>query len=190
VSDVIHISRVKTAELKERCKRFRCSAGDVFENPVLVLEERSEFLPRKRGVELPCEQEFEYFATSSLLDFATKYYAVSGFFFPSGRQRVISHVFCSVTFKHSILVCFKFRILCLILEFWSVRNEQRPHPLQYIFSGTYDQLGSSVFLFLNSKTVINCVTGSAIGQKLLVDVEMSQSVNKVARCNDFEFALH
>jgi hypothetical protein len=138
---------VKTAELRKRYNRFKCSAGDVFENPVLGVEGRSEFLPHKRSVELPYEQELEYFATSSLLDFATKYYAVSGFFFPSGRQPVISHVFCSVTFKHSILVCFKFRILCLILEFWSVRNEQRPHPLQYIFVGTYDQLGSSVCFY-------------------------------------------
>lgn len=72
-------------------------AGDVFENPVSGVERRSEFLPHKKGVELPYEQEFEYFATSSLLDFAAEYYAVSGFFFPSGRQPVISHVFCTVT---------------------------------------------------------------------------------------------
>lgn len=53
-----------------------------------------------------------------------------------------------------------------------------PSP-KYIFFGTYDQLGPSVcFFFLNSKPVINCVTGSAIGQKLLVDFEMSQSVRE------------
>jgi len=135
--------------VNKRCDRFKYSAGDVFENPVLGLEGRSEFLPHKRGVELP--QEFEYFETSSLLGFTTRYYAVSGFFFPSGRQPARSHVFHSVIFKHSILFCFNFRILSLILEFWSVRNEQRPPP-QYIFFGTYDQLGPSVFLFMNSKT--------------------------------------
>jgi hypothetical protein len=125
---------VKTGELQKRCDRFKCSAGDVFENPVSGLEGRSEFLPHKRGVELPCEQEFEYFTTISLRDFATEYYAVSGFFFPSGRQPVISHVFCSVTFKHSILFCFNFRTFSHFLEFWRVRNEQRPPlPQIYIF---------------------------------------------------------
>lgn len=82
---------MKTRELK-RCDRFKCSAGDVFENPVLGLEGRSEFLPHKRGVELPYEEEFEYFATTSLPGFATKYYAISGFFFPSGRQPVMSRI--------------------------------------------------------------------------------------------------
>lgn len=68
--------------VKERCK---CSAGDVFENPVLCREERSEFLPYERGVELLCD--IESFSTSSLLRFATKYYADSGLFFPSGKSR-------------------------------------------------------------------------------------------------------
>jgi len=137
---------VKTGELKKKCDRFKFSVGDVFENPVLGLEGRSEFFPHKRGVELPCEQEFEYFATSSLLEFATKYYAVSGFFFPSGKQPFISRVFCSVTFTHSILFCFNFRTLSLILEFWSVRNEQRSPP-PYIFFGTYDRLWPSICFF-------------------------------------------
>lgn len=114
--------------LKKGSGRCKFSAGDVFENRVSGLEGRSEFLPHKRGVELPCEQEVEYFATSSLLGLATKYYAGSGFFFPSGRQRVISHVFCSVTFKHSILFCFNLRTLNHILEYWRVRNEQRRAP--------------------------------------------------------------
>ena len=114
--------------LKRGCDRCKFSAGDVFENRVSGLEGRSEFLQHKRGVELPCEQEVEYFAASSLFGLATKYYASSGFFFPSGRQRVISHVFCSVTFKHSILLCFNLRTLNLILELWSIRNEQRPAP--------------------------------------------------------------
>jgi len=34
------------------------------------------------------------------------------------------------------------------------------------------------------------VSVSFLGQKLLVVVEMSQSVPEIVRCNDFEFALH
>jgi len=138
---------VKTGELKERCDRIKCSAGDVFENPVSGVERRSEFLPREKGVELPCEQEFEYFATSSLLDFAAKYYAVSGFFFPSGRQHDISHVFCSVTLNVSFYFIFQFKNSQPYFGILERPKKAETPPSQYIFFGTYDQLGPSVYFF-------------------------------------------
>jgi len=182
---------VKTGELKERCDRIKCSAGDVFENPVSGVERRSEFLPREKGVELPCEQEFEYFATSSLLDFAAKYYAVSGFFFPSGRQHDISHVFCSVTLNVSFYFIFQFKNsqpYFGILE-RPKKAETPPLPI-YIFRNIRPIGAQCLFLFLNSKTLTSCVNGSAIGWKLLEEVEMNQSVTEIVGCNDFEFALH
>jgi hypothetical protein len=63
-------------------------------------------------------------------------------------------------------------------------------PLIYIFRNIGPVGAQCLFLFLNAKTVANCVTESAVLQKLLVDVEMNQSVTEIVRCNDFEFALH
>jgi hypothetical protein len=97
---------------------------------------------------------------------------------------LLCHVLCSMTFKHSILFCLNFRTFCLILEFWSVRNKQRPPPLIDIFRNI-DQLGLSVCFFSWIRRLTNCVTGSAIGHKLLVDVEMSQSVTEIVRLKEW-----
>lgn len=62
---------------------------------------------------------------------------------------LLCHVFRCMTFKHSILFCLNFRTFSLILEFWSVRNKQRPPPpLNIYFSERTTNWGSVSVSFL------------------------------------------